>query len=173
MNNLLLAIITQEFSLAVFVRLIHDSQTIHYNCPRCYSLSLRYSIYKVQTLGFRRSLLILSHSFPFVKNFFQVFSNFFEPIRFSCLLPPRGDLSILTHRFSFVKNFFQILLNFFTVCSFSPPLADSLHILPPAYPFVKCYFPFIFDFFRPPDGGFCPLFFPLSLFCEVYLCSPA
>ena len=102
-------------------------------------MSLRYSNYKVQTLGFRRSLLILSHSFPFVKNFFQVFSNFFEPIRFSCLLSPRGDLSILTHRFSFVKNFFQILLNFFTVCSFSPPLADSLLYVTTAKPVCQVF----------------------------------
>ena len=43
-------------------------------------MSLRYSIYKVQTFLFAlaHSFCILSHSVSFVKNFFQVFSNFSE-----------------------------------------------------------------------------------------------
>ena len=48
-------------------------------------MSLRYSIYKVQTSRFAlaHSFLILSHSVSFVKNFFQVFSNFSE-VFFAC-----------------------------------------------------------------------------------------
>ena len=36
------------------------------------------------------SFLILTHRFQFVKNFFQVFSNFFRLLGFSC--GPRGQL---------------------------------------------------------------------------------
>ena len=85
MNNLLLAFITQEFSLAVIISSYTRFLKQSINCPRCYSLSLRYSIYKVQTRRFALadSFLILSHSEPFVKNFFQAFSIFSEVI-FAC-----------------------------------------------------------------------------------------
>ena len=114
-------------------------------------MSLRYSIYKVQSLKrYRRSSLILSQLFSFVKNFFQVFSNFFELIRFSCLLSPRGDSSILSHPFPFVKNFFQVFSNFFRIFSFARPLADSLRILAYHLHFVNTFFPLflIFLIFR-------------------------
>ena len=141
MNKFVLANILKNFRW-LKIRL-HDSKLKHLKCPRCYSLSLRYSIYKVQTaLAHRRSSFILSHSVSFVKNFFQVFSNFFELIRFSCLLSPRGDLSILSHPFPFVKNFFQVFSNFFRIFSFARPLADSLRILAHHPRFVNTHFLF-------------------------------
>ena len=87
-------------------------------------MSLRYSIYKVQCSLFALadSFLILAHSVPFVKNFFQVFSNFFAVFRFRCLPRVSGDLNILADLFSFVKNFFQVFSNFFEIlfCSCRP-----------------------------------------------------
>ena len=80
--------------------------------------SLRYSIYKVQPLvslafASAESLFILAQKLSFVKNFFQVFSNFF----FSAFLaaPSRKRFDILAHCFQFVKNFFQVFSNFFSV----------------------------------------------------------
>ena len=131
MNKFVLANILKNFRW-LKIRL-HDSKLKHLKCPRCYSLSLRYSIYKVQSLRrFRRSLVILSQLFSFVKNFFQVFTNFFERIRFSCSLSPRGDLGILAHRLSFVKNFFQILFNFFSIYSSPCPCGQPWYINTPS-----------------------------------------
>ena len=112
MNNLLLAIITQEFSLAVLIRsYTRTLKQIHLICPRCYSLSLRYSIYKVQSccFAFADSFCILPHLISFVKNFFQVFSNFFD-LWFRSLL---GEQLRYVSTFGFIcqalfSNSFQI-----------------------------------------------------------------
>ena len=65
--------LTQEFSLAVFAYASNKS----INLSKVFCSSLRYSIYKVQSLSaLAVSLLILARRLPFVKNFFQVFSNF-------------------------------------------------------------------------------------------------
>ena len=97
MNNLLLALITQEFSLAVFRLRLNNS----INCPRCFSLSLRYSIYKVQPSSVD-DFDILSQSFPFVKNFFT-FSFKFRHI-FAVL---HESLHILPWATLFVKHFLK------------------------------------------------------------------
>ena len=82
---------------------------------------LRYSIYKVHSHAdslSRDSLLIISDVPPFVKNFFQVFSNFFELFQtssgiFYCRTrsPERSD--ILTRYHSNVKHFFHLFSIFF------------------------------------------------------------
>ena len=61
----------------------------------------RYSIYKVQSLAARAvSLFILARRFPFVKHFFQVFSNYFS----ECFVSPsRDDLDILAEQSYFVN----------------------------------------------------------------------
>ena len=65
--------LTQEFSLAVFAYASNKS----INLSKVFCSSLRYSIYKVQPLSaLAVSLLILAQRSQFVKNFFQVFSNF-------------------------------------------------------------------------------------------------
>ena len=114
-------------------------------------MSLRYSIYKVQTCCFALadSLFILAHSELFVKNFFQVFSNFSEVFRFACC--SLSNLAILADPHSFVKNFFLSFANFFRIRhSFVSPASD-LRIIAYGAPFVKHYFPIISDFFRHPD----------------------
>ena len=79
LNKFVLANFTQEFSLAVFLRLIHVFLNNPFHCPRCLCSSLRYSIYKVQVADRSAvSLLILAHLFEPVKSFFQVFSRFFQ-----------------------------------------------------------------------------------------------
>ena len=75
-------------------------------------MSLRYSIYKVQLLAaLTDSLLILSRAFPFVKNFFQVLSNFFSHFLFSQV---RADnFAILAYLPFFVKDYFTKFRQFF------------------------------------------------------------
>ena len=92
--------ITQEFSLAVFCLRLNNS----INCPRCYSLSLRYSIYKVQPLSLElsaESFMILSSNTEFVKHFFQFFQK-----RFASFLRPQ-----------IARHFTLYILSF---CGFSP-----------------------------------------------------
>ena len=63
----------------------------------------------------RVSLLILSHRFPFVKNFFQVFSNFFLCDLLS--LRSRDSLHILADTHALVKGFFTNFAIIFMVRS--------------------------------------------------------
>ena len=80
--------LTQEFSLAVFAYASNKS----INLSKVFCSSLRYSIYKVQSLSaLAVSSLILARFLPFVKNFFQVFSNFSLFRVF--FRPPRRELS--------------------------------------------------------------------------------
>ena len=74
LNNLLLALITQEFSLAVFRLRLNNS----INCPRCFSLSLRYSIYKVQPFSLSLELIYLNTFFITCQALFSCFSKFSE-----------------------------------------------------------------------------------------------
>ena len=81
LNKFVLANILKNFRW-LKIRL-HDSKLKHLKCPRCYSLSLRYSIYKVQTrsfwsISFAANLFILAHCVESVKYFFQVFSDSFS-----------------------------------------------------------------------------------------------
>ena len=109
-------------------------------------MSLRYSIYKVQTRCFAlaHSFCILSHSVSFVKNFFQVFSNFSEAFLLVALV---SNFAMLAHRFQFVKHFFQVSANFFPIRYFLWPPAGDLHILAHSFPIVKHYFYFFAIFF--------------------------
>ena len=88
-----------------------------YNCPRCYSLSLRYSIYKVQTRSFRSFLsaanfYILAHLVELVKNFFQVFSNSFLCSLRSRLSPFITQLLYVIIFTSFCQEAFSCFLKF-------------------------------------------------------------
>ena len=94
------------------------------------SCSLRCLIYKVHAAWRSSDRLPLLK--PFVKNFFQVFSNFFEALSFaeftfSCnpSLPARlaalaSDLHTISPALPFVKNFFQIFQIFLTVLDGKP-----------------------------------------------------
>ena len=73
-----------------------------------FGLSLRYSIYKVQSLkpgGFNS--FILSHLVSFVKNFFRSFSNFFDVI-----------LTVLHSRFRWIVHHAELFqsITFNSVC---------------------------------------------------------
>ena len=59
----------------------------------------------------RVSLLILSHRFPFVKNFFQVFSNFFLCDLLS--LRSRGQLAYISRYVSLCQGLFYKFRNYF------------------------------------------------------------
>ena len=90
------------------------------------NLVLRVFITLFNLQGARRlaSLLMISHRFPFVKNFFQVFSNFLKlfhspgPLCFTTEASLRAaaalvsDLISLPRASGFVKNFFQIFQSF-------------------------------------------------------------
>ena len=86
---------------------------------------------------------MLTHPKSFVKNFFQVFSNFIEAFRFACC--SLSNFAMLAHPSSFVKNFFQILSNFFWIRYSFASLASDLRILAHSCHFVKYYF-YIFFF---------------------------
>ena len=92
-------------------------------------MSLRYSIYKVHSCCFAlaRSFLILSQLFEFVKNFFQVFSNFSELFFLAALV---SNLVMLAHPFPFVNYFFQVFANFFQLrfCGHSKCLSASIPV---------------------------------------------
>ena len=68
-----------------------------------------YSIYKVHPLA-AANFDILAQNFPFVKNFFQVFANFFFVLLFSVRSPERLD--ILAYHSVFVKHFFHFFSTF-------------------------------------------------------------
>ena len=152
MNNLLLAIITQEFSLAVFSLTLKQSIIVQ---------GVKNRLYVIQFTRYRRafcyagSFWIISRSKPFVKNFFQVFSNFSEAI----LLAPAsaGNSVSLAQMIPFVKNYFTFSSKFLHLSLPAAALADSLLILSYAVPFVKRFLPdFRADFSDPLDEVFYP-----------------
>ena len=121
-------------------------------------------IYKVHTAAnSSRRVLMITHRFRFVKNFFQVFSNFFEALSFAALsrLSRAGfaaDSIRLPHSGRFVKNFFQVFQTSFKLsnprtlwaaCAFDRfcPVAERLLILAKPYPFVNTFFHFFRAFF--------------------------
>ena len=113
------------------------------NCPRCYSLSLRYSIYKVQIRSAFNFLSaanfdILAHLVEFVKHFLQVFSNSFCAV----CRPPGVRLSsdkfvMISQKLRFVKRFFLVFRS--SSIHFPPPRGD-LHILAQHPTIVKHFF---------------------------------
>ena len=115
MNRFVLANILKNFRW-LKIRL-HDSKLKHLKCPRCYSLSLRYSIYKVQTRSFRSFLsaanfYILAHLVELVKNFFHVFSNSFLCSLRSRLSPFITQLLYVIIFTSFCQEVFSCFLKF-------------------------------------------------------------
>jgi len=110
----------------------------------------RYSIYKVHLFfaaALADSQIILSQNLPFVKTFFQVFSNFFLDRSASrslsrALAPGRLSASILCFRRS----------------------PERSHILTDTFQFVKHFFHFF-----PLFSGFFPVFSFFPLFCVFIL----
>ena len=113
MNNLLLAFITQEFSLAVNSISRNLKQSI--NCPRCsFRLCvIQFTRYSRYPLGLRRSpdsLHILAQLFSFVKNFFHFSSNYFRLLYAFGSSPER--LHILSDCSQKVKHYFHFFSTF-------------------------------------------------------------
>ena len=141
---MLLAIITQEFSLAVFRLRLNNPLIVQ---------GVKNRLYVIQFTRYRRafcytgSFWIISRSKPFVKNFFQVFSNFSEAI---FLAPVSvGNSVSLAQMIPFVKNYFTFSSKFLHLSLPAAALADSLRILSYALPFVKDYFTKCDNFFVP------------------------
>ena len=63
----------------------------------------------------RSNFFILSHLIHFVKNFFQVFSKFFDVRRAPGFRRSSRNFYILSHLVCFVKNFFRSFSKFFRV----------------------------------------------------------
>ena len=131
----------------------------------------------------RVSLLILSHPKPFVKNFFQVFSNFF--VCFSCLCRSKQLCYLSTFdsvcqelfssfsnffvwlnlllldatgssyhkQFDLSRTFFKLFSNLFVCFRFVPSPAGNSHILAPTPPFVKYFFHLFYFHFSDPLDG--------------------
>ena len=123
----------------------------------CFVCSLRCLIYKVHAAW--RSSVILPLSFSFVKNFFQVFSDFFvlsfigKPFSckpfFASAVALASDLVIIPDTFSFVNTFFQ----FFRIFFFNP--------------FFTMFSPTIYGLSSPNRN-----FFPIVLAEDGRLCYP-
>ena len=104
-------------------------------------MSLRYSIYKVQTRSFRSFLsaanfYILAHLVELVKNFFQVFSNSFC----ARCAPGKPFITQLLYVIILASLCQEVFLDFRSfLISFCRPLGDS-HILAHRFPIVKHFF---------------------------------
>ncbi len=108
-------------------------------------MSLRYSIYKVQThslsaspVGLTSELLYSSTSCRICQSLFTSFFKFFCAI---CCPPSfrfsSDNFDMISQNFRFVKNFFLFFR--ISLIHFRRPAGD-LHILAPRPPFVKHYF---------------------------------
>ena len=89
----------------------------------CLSRCLIYKVHTAASLS--RRVLMITHRFRFVKNFFQVFSNFFEALSFAALsrLSRAGlaaDSIRLPHSVRFVKSFFKFFQTFFELLTCEP-----------------------------------------------------
>ena len=128
LNKFVLANILKNFRW-LKIRL-HDSKLKHLKCPRCYSLSLRYSIYKVQsrsrlTAEARLSYHTLFHLSRTFFKFFQIFSSRFD----SVVRVTSRRLEHLTTSRSICQELFSSFFKFLFASVFFAALADSLHIL--------------------------------------------
>ena len=139
LNKFVLANILKNFRW-LKIRL-HDFKLKHLKCPRCYSLSLRYSIYKVQSRSRLTAEACLSYhtlfhlSRTFFK-FFQISLSGFDSI----FAVTSRRLGYISTSFFICQELFSSFSNFFCFCSFSLSLADSLRILAQLSLFVKYYF---------------------------------
>ena len=88
----------------------------------------------------RDSLYIIPCRFRFVKRFFKVFSNFFQPlVRF--LRAARGDLYIIPHRVQLCQEVFETFFKFFSwSLRIRASLPESLYIILHLLPFVNTFF---------------------------------
>jgi len=111
LNNLLLAILLKNFVgcfRSSYTRYLKQSIIIVQGVIVCLAL---FNLQGTVALALAVSLLILSRSVPFVKNFFHLFSNFFEPI--SLYAPSRGQLRyIITAQVICQALFYKFLHNF-------------------------------------------------------------
>ena len=89
------------------------------------------------------SFCILPHSVSFVKNFFQVFSNFFEVFRLASLA--QQLIYISTSAF-ICQVLFSGIFKFLSDSLFTWPPAGDLHILAYTFHFVKHYFSIFLTF---------------------------
>ena len=141
LNNLLLAINYSRIFVGCFIfALIHELLNKSINLSKVFSLSLRYSIYKVQTVRFSLSceLLYVITSCRICQALFTSFFKFFCEV---CRAPGRNPSShnqiILPQAIRFVKHFFSIFRIAFDDIQ-SP--AGDLHILALPSHFVKHFF---------------------------------
>ena len=102
-------------------------------------MSLRYSIYKVQTfLSLSLTAFAFYHiSFRLSRTFFKFFQTFLICGFARCSV---SNFAMLAHLVSFVKHFFQILFKFNRRAVLLAPPAGDLHILAHRLLFVKHYF---------------------------------
>ena len=111
-------------------------------------MSLRYSIYKVQsrsrlTAEARLSYHTLFHLSRTFFKFFQIFSSRFDSV---VRVTSRRLEHLITSRF-ICQELFSSFFKFLFASVFFAALADSLHILPHPSPFVKYIFTFIAIFY--------------------------
>ena len=107
-------------------------------------------------------VLMITHRFRFVKNFFQVFSNFFEALSFAALsrlsrVGLAADSIRLPHSVRFVKSFFQVFSNFFELLTCEPfgplrfrpvlPCRRALAYISKTIPVCQHLFSFFSSFF--------------------------
>ena len=132
-------------------------------------MSLRYSIYKVQTSRFAlaHSFLILSRSASFVKNFFQVFSNFSEVFIACC---SREQLRyVSTSAFicqALFSRFFKFRTDSLFICAARKQLA---YISTPFFNCQALFSIFTVDFFCLLVRDFCPFLSHTSSFFAGFL----
>ena len=139
MNRFVLANILKNFRW-LKIRL-HDILN-NLNCPRCYSLSLRYSIYKVQFAPHRFAVTAfeLYHTqFRLSRTFFKFFQTFLRGFLRSLLAEQPRYVSTSA---SICQALFQFFSSFFRICCFILSPRGDLHILAYTPRFVKHYFPF-------------------------------
>ena len=139
-------------------------------------MSLRYSIYKVQTSPFAlASQLIYSSTLKLICQ--ELFSSFFKFLRgVSIACCSLSNFAMLAHPKSFVKNFFQVFANFFWICySFDAAQKRPAYISTQATICQALFFDF-FNFlsgsFYPPDADTYPGFSGSSVVCAELPYSP-
>jgi len=109
LNNLLLAILLKNFRwLKIRLHDILNNSSIVQGVIVCLTL---FNLQGTVAVAFAVSLLILSRSFPFVKNFFLLFSNFFELISYQA--PSSRRLAYISIYTPFCQVVFYDFFQFF------------------------------------------------------------
>ena len=144
LNKFVLANILKNFRWLKFVY----TKLKHLKCPRCYSLSLRYSIYKVQfaTHRFAVTAFELYHAqFRLSRTFFKFFQTFLRGFLRSLLAEQPRYVSTSA---SICQALFQFFSSFFRICCFILSPRGNLHILAHRLYFVKHFSTKFSVFFR-------------------------